>query len=76
MCVDNIFWIPDSAEFSKIRKGFKVFTFFGREYAWPYSDDAWSYVWKNRVLEVLKHPRDIFPALLTSSILAFLTGGK
>ena len=35
MCVDNIFWIPDSREFKSIRKNFFMFIFLGREWALP-----------------------------------------
>ena len=70
MSVDNIFWIPDSPEWSKIRKNFHVITVAGREYGFPINKEGFAYVWKNRILEVLKHPRDIIPAVITSLLLA------
>ena len=72
MSVDNIFWIPDSPEWSQIRKNFKVFILFNREFGLPKNKEGWKYVWKTRVLEVLNHPRDIIPAVITSFILALI----
>lgn len=70
MSVDNIFWIPDSPEWKNIKKNFHVITFKGREYGFPKNTEGRKYVWNNRVLEVLKHPRDIIPAIITSFLLA------
>lgn len=58
MCVDNIFWISASPEYSVFKK--------------MNLKDKLNYVWKNRILEVLKHPRDIIPAIITSFILSLL----
>lgn len=72
MCIDNIVWIPDSPEWKVIRKDFKVFILFNREFGIPKNKEGWRYVWKNRVFEVLKHPRDIIPAIITSGILTLI----
>lgn len=69
MCVDNLCWIPDSSEYNYIKANFKEITFLNRVWAFPINKEGWTYVWKNRILEVLKHPRDILPAIMTSAIL-------
>lgn len=72
MSLDNVFWIPDSPEWKSIKKNFKVFTLNKREYGFPINLEGWSYVWNKRVLEVIKHPRDIAPALVSSLIMAVI----
>lgn len=72
MSVDNIFWIPDSPEWRSIKKNFKIYNFMGREYGIPINKEGLSYTWNKRVLEVLKHPRDIIPAVMTSLLLAVI----
>ena len=69
MCTDNICWIPDSPEWKVIKKNFYIMTIFNREFGFPKNKDGWKYVWKNRILEVLKHSRDILPAIITSLLL-------
>lgn len=58
MSIDNIFWIPTSPEYPKYLK-------------WSLGKKI-RYVIKDRVIAVLKHPRDIVPAVITSFILAVL----
>ena len=75
MCVDNICWIPDSREFGSIKKNFYVFVLLKREWVFPRNKEGWKYVYHNRILEVLKHPRDILPAIITSFIITIMKGG-
>lgn len=72
MSVDNIFWIPTSPEWKGIKKNFWIIIFWGNEYCFPKNKEGLNYCWKNRIFEVLKHPRDIFPGLITSFILAVI----
>lgn len=69
MCFDNICWIPTSPEYKKIKKNFYVISFMKLEWAIPKNKEGLSYVWNKRILEVLKHPRDIIPAIISSAIL-------
>jgi len=58
MCTDNIFWISASPEYPAFKKkSFKAKAI---------------YVLRDRVLAVLKHPRDIVPAIMTSFTLAVI----
>lgn len=58
MCVDNIFWISASPEYPLYKK---------------YSlKQKIRYILIDRVLAVLKHPRDIIPAIMTSAILGVI----
>lgn len=72
MCVDNICWIPTSPEWSEIKHNFLVITLFGNEWAIPKNKNGWNYTWNKRILEVIKHPRDISPAIITSLILTLI----
>lgn len=72
MCLDNILWIPDSPEWKSIRSDFKVINFLGREYGIPKNKASLYYCWTKRIIEVLKHPRDIIPGIVSSLILALI----
>jgi len=72
MCVDNICWIPDSPEWTTIKGNFFIINLFKREWGFPKNKEGWKYVWKNRILEVLKHPRDIIPAIITSLLMSLI----
>lgn len=77
LCLDNICWIPDSKEWGEIRKNFWVFIvpwFKGKryEFAVPINSEGLRYCWKNRILEVLTHPRDILPGIISSFILTLI----
>lgn len=72
MCLDNIFWIPDSPEWLSIKKNFFIFILFKREFGIPKNKEGKYYCWKYRILEVLKHPRDILPAIISSIILTII----
>lgn len=74
MCLDNICWIPDSPEWKSIKINFYVFVFLNREFGIPKNKAGFSYCWKNRILEVLKHPRDIIPAIISSLVLSLIWG--
>lgn len=69
MCLDNIFWIPTSPEYKDIKKNFTLL--FGL-LAIPKNKEGLNYCWKNRILEVIKHPRDIIPAIISSIILSII----
>jgi len=74
MSFDNICWIPDGKEYGSIRKNFFTFTipWFNKkwyEFAIPKNKEGFKYTWNNRILEVIKHPRDILPALVSSAII-------
>ena len=58
MCIDNIFWISASPEYRQ----FKFWKF----------KTKFKYVIVNRVWSVLKHPRDVLPAVITSFLLAVI----
>lgn len=66
MSLDNVFWIPDSPEWKSIKKNFKIYNFMDREYGFPINKEGWSYTWNKRIKEVLKHPRDLLPAIPSS----------
>ena len=72
MSLDNIFWIPASPEWRYLKKEFKVIVLFGHEFGFPKTKKALSYCWHKRVLEVLKHPRDILPAIVTSLVMTLI----
>jgi len=69
MCLDNVFWIPDSPEWPSMKKSFYIIILFGREYGFPKDAPSRDYVWRKRILEVLKHPRDIIPGIISSLLL-------
>lgn len=74
MSIDNICWIPDGNQYHLIKPYFFVFTvpwFSGKRYEFvlPKTRIAWKYIWHKRVLEVLKHPRDVLPGIITSGIM-------
>lgn len=71
MCIDNICWIPDSPEWTNIRKNFLVFTLF-REFGIPKNKLGLKYVWNDRIKTVLTHPRDILPAIITAGVLTLI----
>ena len=58
MCIDNIFWISASPEYRQ----FKFWKF----------KTKFKYVIADRIWAVIKHPRDIVPAIMTSFILAVI----
>lgn len=70
MCLDNICWIPSSPEWPNIRKNFWIFVFWKHEFGIPKNKEGLKYCWKNRILEVIKHPRDIIPGIIASFLLA------
>ena len=77
MALDNVIWIPDGAEWPEIKKSFYVvilpwFNHKWYEYAFPKTKSAWSYCWHKRILEVIKHPRDIIPGVVSSFVLTIL----
>ena len=72
MCMDNVCWIPDSPEWKSIKKNFFIINFLGREYGFPKNKEGINYTWKNRILEVIKHPRDIIPGTISSLILTII----
>lgn len=64
MSLDNIFWIPTSPEYSKFQNNQFPLVVEGKSY---YS--KLDYIFRYRVLSVLKHPRDIIPAICSSLLL-------
>lgn len=77
MCLDNVVWIPDGTEWPEIKRSFYVITLpwlNGKwyEYAFPKTKSAWSYCLNKRILEVIKHPRDIIPGIVSSFGLTIL----
>lgn len=56
MSIDNVFWIPTAPEYPQFKK-------------MPLKNKI-NYILKDRILVVLKHPRDIIPAIITSFLLA------
>jgi hypothetical protein len=72
MCLDNICWIPDAPEYPSIKKNFKEIILLNRIFAFPINKEGFSYVWNKRILEVIKHPRDIIPATISSAILGVI----
>lgn len=73
MCVDNYTWIPGDYKWygsKEWRKYFKVFFVFrGKEFIYPNTPEGWAVV-KSRVKDVVTHPYDIAPAIVTSFLLA------
>lgn len=67
MSIDNIFWIPTSPEYKQIKKGNYPVKVEGKNY---YS--LKDYVLRYRIWSVIKHWRDIIPAIITSFILAVI----
>ena len=67
MSVDNIFWIPTSPEYVLFKNNS-----FPLEVEKKFYFSKLDYILRYRVLSVLKHPRDIIPAILTSLILAVI----
>lgn len=57
MSIDNIFWIPTAPEYP--------------EFQAMSVKDKLNYIIKERIWAVLKHPRDIISAVLTSSALTY-----
>lgn len=75
MCIDNYFWIPADKQWflhRKLQPHFYILVVFGREYIFPKTKYAWSFVWNRRVKEVISHPYDIVPAVIVSFVLAVI----
>jgi hypothetical protein len=64
--------MPDSPEWKSIKKNFYIFRIFKREFGIPKNKEGLKYCWKSRILEVIKHPRDIIPAIISSLILTLI----
>lgn len=58
LCLDNIFWISASPEYSQFK-------------TWS-NKKRFRYILVDRVWAVIKNPRDIFPALISSFIFAIV----
>jgi len=69
MCIDNIFWIPTSPEYVKIQNKQYPVRVEGKSY-----NSLIDYVIRYRIFSVIKHPRDIIPAIISSLILALVSG--
>ena len=67
MSVDNICWTPTSPEYYLFQKNQFPISVEKKFY-----NSRLDYIFRYRILSVLKHPRDIFPALLTSLIMAVM----
>lgn len=64
MSLDNIFWIPTSPEYQKFKNNQFPLVVEGKSY-----NSKLDYIFRYRILSVLKHPRDIIPAIVSSLIL-------
>ena len=77
MSLDNICWIPADRKWyvtKELRPHFYVlFIFRTREYIFPKDTFAWKFLLNDRIKSVLTHQYDIFPAIITSAILAGVT---
>ena len=72
MCLDNIFWIPADKQWflhKNLQPHFFILILFGKEYIFPKDKEALSFIWNKRIKEVIKHPYDIIPAIISSLIL-------
>ena len=75
MSLDNIFWIPADKQWflhKKLQPHFYILVVGKKEYIFPKDKFAWSFIWNKRVKEVIKHPYDIVPAVISSFILAVI----
>ena len=67
MSLDNIFWIPTSPEYEKIKKGDYPVKVGGKEY-----HNLKDYILRYRILSVLTSWRDVIPGIISSLILAVI----
>jgi hypothetical protein len=70
MCLDNVTWIPTSPEYEDYKK-----------LPWSKKNELYviaegkayttrlDYIFRYRILSVIKHPRDIFPGIVSSLFL-------
>ena len=61
MSLDNICWIPTSPEYEKFKNNQFPIIVEGKSY-----NSKLDYIFRYRILSVLKHPRDIIPAIISS----------
>jgi hypothetical protein len=74
MSLDNVFWIPTSPEYKDYKK--LPFAKKGNEYVIAEGKSYTTkldYIFRYRILSVLKHPRDIIPGIFSSLFLSFIS---
>lgn len=71
MCTDNLTWIPTDSKWLGMKSHFYILIVFGREYVFPKDSDGRKWC-KERIKDVLTHPYDIVPGIISSLILALL----
>lgn len=73
MCLDNLCWISASPEYESFKK---LPLFFWNKNSLTIYKNTYkskiSYIIKYRIWTVIKHPRDIIPAIISSMILTII----